>query len=220
MPGVFCYPGIILLFQLLQPFQRGCAAGAQFLGQGHQQPVHQCGRGGHGVVFLFRPPIGEQIDVRRLIRRQAGAAHKGQGGVACGAPLLQQDAALPAELGKAEQHRHIAFFRARQTLQQLGAGGGQQPGVQPQTAQPEVQQPGKTGRGVFAVDVDPACTGKGGHRPVKFRFVQLGGGGFQAGLLAGQPVPGRKAAGPLQGAGQLYRPARQQPVPEPAFSGL
>ena len=41
--GRFVSSRIILLFQLLQPFQRGRAAGAQLLGQRHQQTVHQSG---------------------------------------------------------------------------------------------------------------------------------------------------------------------------------
>ena len=70
------------------------------------------------------------------------------------------------------------------------------------------------------MDVNPPCPGQGSYRPVEFLLVQLGGGGFQAGLLAGQPVPGRKAAGALQGTGQLHRRSRGGLLQHQGFQGF
>ena len=155
------------------------------------------------MVLLLRTAVREQADVCRLIGSQTGAADKGQGPVASGPALLQQDTALAGELGKAEQHHQVAGTRLHQSLQKLRAAGGQQAHIDPKPAKPEMEQFGQGGGGVFAVDVDASGGTEGLHSPAEHFSVQQLGGLAQVFLLPLQPGGERKALRLLDGARHL-----------------
>ena len=112
--------------QPVEPFQPLGPRLAQPTGHRHHQGIQQGGGGGHGVVLLLCPPVGKEADVRPLLRREAGAAHEGQGPIAGGPAVLQEDAALPGELGETEQHHQIVLRRLRESFQQFRTAGGKE----------------------------------------------------------------------------------------------
>ena len=92
---------------------------SQMFGYRNGQGVQKGDRRRHGMVLFFRAPVGKQADVRPLFRGQVGAAYKGQRSVARNAAVLQQNMALPRELGEAEQHHQILRSGLDQPFQQL-----------------------------------------------------------------------------------------------------
>ena len=92
------------------------------------------------MVLFFRAPVGKQADVRPFFRGQAGAAYKSQGPVAGRPAVIQEDAALPGELGEAEQNHQILRPSLNQPLQQLRAPGRQQRYPHAHPAQTEVEK--------------------------------------------------------------------------------
>lgn len=124
--GVLSSVREIILFHPMQRLKAFSTFGSQPFATATARASSRGRRGRHGMVLFFRAPVGKQADVRPLFRGQAGAAYKGQRSVAGRPAVIQEDAALPGELGEAEQNHQIPLRCLGQPLQQLRTAGGKE----------------------------------------------------------------------------------------------